>query len=317
MLKINVITSDECVWNLEEVLVSIARAGSSPILLNLLSEGPCCQTSGIDNLLDRVSLDPDVVLIQTSNQIPSSRYPEKRQRFVELDMARHLASNSTQVSSTMHYLFGLFVGRSNWQRLGLAAHLHTYHKDCSRITFHYDPNSAYHKDNFGLEKYLQHSCKDNSVWNFIEHLPIKSDNITYPILWNQGAFDLTAQYRDIFCEIVCETYFTGRTFFVTEKTWRPIINLRPFIIQGPQWYLYNLRKLGFCTFSQWWDEGYDQDHSDARLGTLQSNIDWIASQPRSVLANWYQEMQPILLHNRKILQNLTHQQILNTEFRYE
>jgi hypothetical protein len=317
MPKITVVPSDGHVWNAQEALLQIVRAHDTNVIIDLLGEGPCCQTSGIDDLLDRSGVDRSLVVIETSNQIKSSRYPEKRMNFVELDFAKNLACRAAPTISTMGNIFALFIGRSNWQRLGIASHLYNYHRDYSKITFHYDPKSDYHKDNFGLEQYLRSNWGDRSIWNFVEKLPIKSNDMNYPILWDQGAFDLEPQYQDVFCEIVCETYFTGRTFFITEKTWRPIINMRPFVVQGPQWYLDNLRRLGFRTFDRWWDEGYDQDPSDARLDTLRGNIDWIASQPRRDLEKWYQEMQPTLLHNLETLKNLTQLKILTTDFRHE
>lgn len=316
MTRIKVVTSDGHIWNPEEVLVELARANDD-IILDLLTEGPCCEATGIDALLDRFGPDPSRLIIETSNQVPSSRYQEKRGSFIELGLAKELATKATPVVSTMQNIFALFVGRSNWQRLGLAAHLYNHHRDYSKITFHFDPKSDYHMDNFGLEKYLRYNWNDRSIWDFIERLPIKLQDMSYPILWDQGAFDLSSQYHDVFCEIVCETYFSGRTFFVTEKTLRPILNMRPFVVQGPRWYLENLRRLGFRTFSDWWDEGYDHDPADARLNTLRHNIDYIAGQSRSTLAQWYQDMQPTLLHNLEVLKNLTHAQILSTDFRYE
>lgn len=314
MSKIKVITSDGRIWNREEALLAILEHKNQAIVLDLLNEGPCCQTSGIDDLIDITGIDPSLVTIETGNQMPSSRYKEKRIRFAEIDLAKSLAIQSQPTVSSMKNLFSLFIGRSNWQRLGLGAHLYRHHREYSAITFHFNPQSDYHKDNFGLEEYVKRNIHDQSIMDFVTQLPIKDCDIDYPILWNQGAFDLSDRYRDVFCDIICETYFSGRTFFVTEKTWRPIINLRPFIVQGPTWYLHNLHKLGFKTFSQWWDEGYDEDPSDARIGTLRNNIDWIAAQPLSVLEGWYQEMQPTLLHNLRTLQNLTHSQILSTDF---
>jgi hypothetical protein len=88
-------------------------------------------------------------------------------------------------------------------------------------------------------------------------------------------------------------------------------------VQGPKWFLHNLRKLGFKTFSNWWDEGYDEDSSDARCAALKNGIDWIAQQTPNTINTWYREMQPTLEHNRQILQQLTHEKILETEFFYE
>jgi hypothetical protein len=45
--------------------------------------------------------------------------------------------------------------------------------------------------------------------------------------------------------------------FVTEKIWKPIICLHPFIVLGYQHYLKDLRAIGFKTFDSVWDESYD------------------------------------------------------------
>lgn len=317
MPTIKVVTRDSHVWNLQEVVQQVCSNKSETIILDLMREGPCCQASKIDGLLDDLQVNPNEVIIVTSNQIPSSRYHEKRESFVELDLARKLAAKACTAQSSLRKIFALYIGRSNWQRLGLASHLYQNHRERSDITYHFDPTSDYHKDNFGFEEYLRHNWYDRSILEFIFALPLRDQPVAYPILWNNSAFDLGDRYKDIFCEIVCETFFSGKTFFVTEKTWRPIIHMRPFIVQGPTGYLKNLRRLGFQTFSHWWDEGYDEDPADARLETLKTNIDWIAGQPHSVLRRWYREMQPVLAHNLQTLKNLTHSQILKMDFSYE
>ena len=63
-------------------------------------------------------------------------------------------------------------------------------------------------------------------------------------------------------DIVVETYVSGQSFFPTEKTLRPIIAQTPFIVMGPKGYLANLRRMGFMTFGQWWDESYDNIAND-------------------------------------------------------
>ena len=323
MSSIKVVTSDSKIWNPEKTYLEIVYASQQgPVTLDLLTEGPCCQTSGIDNMLDSIvkkfGFDPNSYTINTSNQLASSQYREHRQPWVELDLAKEKATHAIEVESTLNKRFAIFIGRSNWQRLGLASHLWTNYKNQTTMTFHYDPTIDYHVANFGLEELLvkeKDAC--HNVFNFIQQLPIRQTLMSYPILWNQGAFDLDKYYQDIFCEIVCETYFTGQTFFVTEKLLRCIVNRRPFVVQGPKWFLRNLKKLGFKTFSQWWDEGYDEDPSDSRYTTLCNNIDYIAQQNEKDISQWYQEMQPILEHNIQVLQKLTNEQILNTEFFYE
>ena len=56
------------------------------------------------------------------------------------------------------------------------------------------------------------------------------------------------------------------------------MNRRPFVIQGPKWYIKNLHLLGFKTFNRWWCEAYDIDADDARFGTIINCLEWINKQ---------------------------------------
>jgi hypothetical protein len=322
MPKVKVVTSDNKIWNASQVQRDIIQAGTSgSIVIDLLSEGPCCVSAGLEDMLvDTISYfgyDPAIITILTANQVPSSQFSEYRMPFVELDLVQTLCNTMSAYPHIGGKRFGLFVGRSNWIRLGLASHLAANHHDMTEMTFHYDRTNDYHSANFGLEELLNRSWIDRScIYSLLEKLPLKDRVYDYPILWNQEALNLAPRYKEFFCEIVCETYFSGKTFFVTEKTWRPIMHRKPFIVQGPQWFLKNLHNLGFKTFGHWWDEGYDEDPADSRLDVLKTNIDWIADQNQSVIDRWYREMQSILEHNFQTLQKLTKEKIINTVFHY-
>lgn len=322
MQSVTLKTSDGVIWNETQAAIDlIAALSQGPVSVFLNNEGPCCHTTGIDRLLDSVreytKSDESQVTIITSNQLPSSKYREIRNGFVELELAKKISLTKNNVPSTLTKRFGLFVGRSNWARLGLACHLHNNYADISNITYHYDPRNNFFKDNFGLEALItKHWDQSSDIFEFLQHIPITKVQREYPILWNVDAYDLDHLYRDVFCEIICETYFTGRVFFFTEKLMRCILNRRPFVVQGPQYFLKNLKKLGFKTFDQWWDEGYSDDCPDGMLGSIKQNIDWIAEQSSHTISDWYREMQPTLDHNFKVLQNLTNQAIINTKFEY-
>lgn len=320
---VRVITSDGRIWNRDSVVFDILRAAQlGPVNINLLHEGPDCVMIGIDSMLDDIcaylDVTPEFFTIYTANQLTSSRYPEVRLSFAELETAVELANQYQPSMSTLQKRFGIFIGRSNWQRLCIAGYLGTQYQDQTEMTFHYDPTVDFHASNLGLEELaVKHPVVLPQVAEFLQRTPIKHDAQQYPILWDQQGFALDKQYKNIFCEVICETYFSGRTFFITEKTFRCIINRRPFMVQGPQYYLKNLQTLGFQTFSTWWDESYDQDPADARGRTLCNNIDWIAKQSHEVVDQWYKQMQPVLEHNVSVLQNLTAQQLLTTQFYHE
>lgn len=315
-------TSNSKIWNLEKTTFELlAAAKKGPVVVDLAHEGPCCEHVGLNQLLDNIcelmSLEPTHFVILTSNQLHSSKYPEKRTKFIELEIAQQHARQH-QPTGVPAKRFGIFIGRSNADRLGIASYLYSNLQSQTEISFHYEPGSDFHTSNFGLEDFLeQHWDQRKQVFEFLDHVPIKYDEQTYPISWNYSAFDLQPQYQRIFCDIVCETYTTGQTFFLTEKTLRCIANKKPFVVSGPRYYLANLQKLGFQTFSSWWDEGYDCDPDGARYQGIIDNINWIAKQEKNDIEDWYIDMQPVLEHNHQVLLSLTNKQILGTQFVYD
>ena len=64
--------------------------------------------------------------------------------------------------------------------------------------------------------------------------------------------------------LVTETVATGRRHHLTEKTFKPIALGMPFVIVGTQGSLQYLRSYGFKTFSDLWDESYDDEPDDSQ-----------------------------------------------------
>jgi hypothetical protein len=69
-------------------------------------------------------------------------------------------------------------------------------------------------------------------------------------------FDLD-DYESTDIEVVLETLFDDLRLHLTEKTLRPIAIGQPFILAGTYGSLKYLRKYGFKTFGDCWDESYD------------------------------------------------------------
>jgi hypothetical protein len=94
--------------------------------------------------------------------------------------------------------------------------------------------------------------------------------------------DLLLHYNKFQIELIAETYTMGNTFFPTEKTFRPIMAAKPFVIYGPKNFLSRLREMGFETYSTCWDENYDQLEGPARWHAIKqvladikiSDVDW-------------------------------------------
>jgi hypothetical protein len=59
--------------------------------------------------------------------------------------------------------------------------------------------------------------------------------------------------------VVAETVFDYPYPYISEKTWTPILNRRPFVVLGACNTLARLKNLGFKTFAKFWDESYDSE----------------------------------------------------------
>jgi hypothetical protein len=140
----------------------------------------------------------------------------------------------------------------------------------------------------------------------------KKMDMTAPILMNVMPEDLSptgdiqnksyaisgSYFSRVFCHIVTETLFMDDTLHLTEKSLRPIVNQRPFLMLGPPGSLGLLRRYGFKTFSQYWSEDYD-DITDpwARLDAVVEIIHKLDKLSLDDMEDMLLDMQNITLYN--------------------
>jgi len=70
-------------------------------------------------------------------------------------------------------------------------------------------------------------------------------------------------YLESMYSLVSETYTGSTVKFITEKTYKPILMGHPFLVHGTSGTLQHLKKIGYETFSEIFDESYDM-HSDPK-----------------------------------------------------
>jgi hypothetical protein len=105
-------------------------------------------------------------------------------------------------------------------------------------------------------------------------------------------------HQTAFLHVVTETVFDYPHNSYGEKTWKPIVNLRPFVLVSVPNALQELKDMGFKTFDNWWDESYDRVVDPLqRINSIVKIIDWIASKSIDQLKMLYDEMKPTLIHN--------------------
>lgn len=323
---INIPHIDGRIWNAEykaiEIVKELQQTGRATIEID--REGSDCETLGLYSLLDNIcnSLghDPGHITIHTCNQLEQhSQYHIVRHSPLYIPSGQQFARSynvpEKQWNNLQH--FGLFVGRSSWQRLWIAGHLYQYHRDQTAMTYHYDSDVDYHRMHLSFDELAYQiglvPALDISG-GLLRELPIKNDSInSYPIL-TPAHFSIAKVYPSFFVEIVCETFLTGRSFYPTEKTWRPFICRTPFITLGPKNFLANLRHLGFRTFSQWWDESYDEDadldDGKVAIRSILNTIDRLSTMSLTEIESLYIDMQSTLEHNYQTFMTLKEQDFI-------
>lgn len=110
-----------------------------------------------------------------------------------------------------------------------------------------------------------------------------------------GRLDIWQQH---FLNIVSETEFNEwHPRFITEKTWKPIIGLRPFVIHGQRSIYSWLRSHGFRTFNQYWPH-IPVETSGDQHGTVLAVVDYLCNKTPEELKAMYQSMLPDLVYNK-------------------
>jgi hypothetical protein len=321
---INIPHIDLKIWQAEHKAVEIIKELQSrgSVTLAIDNEGSDCKTLGLykllDNICDRLGYDRKNITIHTCNQL------EQHPDYCIIKSAPLYISSGQQFSSanaipeknwdTIKH-FGIFIGRSSWQRLWMASYIWNNFKENAEITYHHNSSVDYHREHLSFDQLsVQIGLKEatDCSASFMRHLPIINQQVDiYPIL-TPAHFAISKLYPNFFMEIVCETFLTGDSFYPTEKTWRPFICRTPFIALGPRNYLSNLKKLGFRTFGQWWDESYDQDvdldNGKVSIRNIQRTLKRLGSLTKEELEAMYIDMQPTLDHNYNTFMNLTEQE---------
>lgn len=111
-------------------------------------------------------------------------------------------------------------------------------------------------------------------------------------------------YTDAYFNFVVETHFSKNNLFLTEKTFKPILNLQPFIIVGAPGSLKLLKDLGYETFGDWINEGYDTIRKDEdRMFEVFTTAYDLNNTTHEDLIAMTKEMIPVLAHNQTVFLN--------------
>lgn len=301
-------------------LYNFFKSKGPPYFIDLQAEGVPMNFSGLTNAIEitaaaaNVSLD-DIEVIKNQNlykeEVPYRvSYEENikdlnvcRQRIPEVNKNESLTA------------FGLFVNKSNWIRLYLSAL--AFDRFDVIQSFLTDPAKGWethtgesYPEGIGYDQICIQQIENvdlDAVARFLLFVPITLDNASNLYDYTVDAFvSMAPTYNRFLAEIVIETAFEGDVFFPTEKTFRPIAYETPFLAMGPLWHLKRLKKMGFKTFNNYWSEYYDEvENTNTRMEVLLETLQTINDMSTADRRAMYNDMQPILQHNKQVLLELT------------
>lgn len=330
---VSVLINDHTVWDPLKVGAQIAlcleRHGS--VEIDLCQEAPALEHTPFVDFLSWMrtqGFDLSRVTIHTGNAresvigVKSKYHPEWQSELKRLKTSML----PFQTDKEIKYHFGCLIGRNSLPRLLISSYLFEFHREKTWQTFHWTDQSDYHLTHIALEDVIRvfgiHSDEFDRSLRLLKAAPLlKESEVLYPILYPENTRTVLSWYKNFFVDIVCETWWQGKNFFLTEKFWRCVLSRTPFVFHGAQDSLKNLRALGFQTFDQWWPESYDQDYlqfDNALSDSAYQNVNRVA-ETINVIASWdiqhikaiYRDMTPVLEHNYQRLMRLTYRDFLD------
>ena len=304
---ITLLNKDRFIYDLEYRIVDIIKEyqETGEIILSTNNEGICLDRCNFYSLLnyicERFNIDKSKVTIKTSNRL------EQHNEY-KIDTTNNLHwFMKTKESIPNNYSpskekdlkkVGCFVGKLNWNRGLLLSWLHKNYKDQCLLTCHYRHEDSQKLQSEFTELNFYDSSKLSDVAKFINHCPLELDESFEEFtIGPPNHLMILNQYKNIFLDVITETYIMGNSFFPTEKTLRPIIAKTPFIVVGPKNYLSNLKKLGFKTFSPWWDESYDYCEGVHRIEEIKNVLKSIFTKSSDELQEILSDMKETLEYN--------------------
>ena len=254
------------------------------ITLTTSKEGPSLIHCGVIAILDeycaRTNRKKDTIIIETLNRVEKHEYPTCSAKEVWWHECA-VAFNRTLVNQIdlPKKRFACMIGRKNPVRLAILYWLRE--KSCLLSSMR-DEN--FHPPTLDLSPVRDWVGNFEEFVDWTRNMDIGPlDHYTvmdqYKVKepedpeWGKTHMALLNFYHNFDIEIVVETWTMGVTFSPTEKTVRPTLAGKPFIVYGPMNFLEHYKNLGFRSYSECWDESYDQHEGLERWKRMQTLIE--------------------------------------------
>ena len=288
--------------DVEILACKIAQHKDEKIVLDLKHEGWDIVENGIEqkvkNICDELDIPYTQIEFTSSDRLSKSRTfkhtvnPEYATFFPDLH-------KDEKIVPSTKFNYGLFFGRATNERLySFWKHKNWQYCDRGKASMHLDISTVTEWDS----DFTEFICEYNEHWqSLIPVLPYSdiSPYIKPPLVKIAFSNVWTDIYKDIAIEIVAETNQTADTFFITEKTFRPIAYGKLFLVIGSPGFEQNLKRMGFDIFDDIIDKSYDSESSYYRVDAVFKSLGELLRNPVDM-----QALLPRLQANKQVLENL-------------
>ena len=175
----------------------------------------------------------------------------------------------------------------------------------------------------GVKYYIR-----DEMWNFYEsnkfvkeqgHISYLAKNVILPNSWQDilngeeriknaesspQNDNLVDYHKDSYFSVLLES---NSALWFTEKIMKPLLHAHPFMVFNTEiGYIKLLKKYGFETFPEWFDESYDEiEDIDERLNFIKKEIVRLCNMSNKDLYKMYKSVEDKLIHNRNNLLNFS------------
>jgi hypothetical protein len=288
--------------NVEILACKIAQHKDEKIVLDLHIEGWDIVENGIEqkvkNICNELKIPYTQIEFTSSDRLCKS---ETFKHTINPEYTTFFSNwfKKTEITSSTNFDYGLFCGRATNERLySFWKHKNWHYSDRGNASMHLNVDTLTEWDS-DFTKFI---CEHNARWQSLVPLLPYSDADEYflpgrPLTSYADTWKNT--YKDIVIEIVCETNTTADTFFITEKTFRPIAYGKLFLVIGSPEFEQNLKRMGFDIFDDIIDKSYDSESSYIRVDAVFKSLGELLRNPVDMNA-----LLPRLQANKRVLENL-------------
>jgi len=282
----------------------------------------------IHNKIDQYNINPEQIIYSTSNLIENKKYQmwcnanniKKRMRivdqmfFAEMSRGHHFfqsTKSGSEVTVDEHLdfknnnhvkTFSCLNRVIRQHRIALLAMLNYYDLiEGSELSF-----DVYDNHYLDTKTFKNHNAfNKTNLDNIKSKVPLTVDVSDFTV--NKAQHFLKSTYLNTWYSIITETYFQDHykdSVFFSEKIFKPMRAMHPFILVCQPHALKTLKTFGFKTFSDFWDESYDSIEDPVqRLDAICKLASSLNKKSKSEWLSMYSDMRSVLEHNYEHLTN--------------